>query len=167
MIPLLAGLALTGCADLPALNGFSTGPIGERATPCRVAIADSAGRRDIFLDTRAAHMSVGNGGGWCGWTVHVVDQNDAEYPWDRALVARAPQHGTLRIRPDGLPVHIEYRPQPGYVGTDEFAVELAPGFALREATVEVVPATPGPLTPETAITSTHQVDAPNGADKPF
>ncbi len=155
----LAGLGLAGCANLAELNGFAVGPLGPRASRCEVAIAGAATPRDAFKDTREARMTVG-GSGWCGWAVRLVDQNDIQYPWDRALVARAPAHGEVRVVQDGQVAHIEYRPAPGYLGADSFAVELAPGLAPRRASVEVVAPTPGPAAPETVITSTRHITPP-------
>ena len=155
----VVGLALAGCAHLARINGFAVGPVGARAAPCEVAIAD--GPRDMFLDTRVARMKVGDGG-WCGWAVRLVDQDGARYRWDRAIVARAPSHGEVRVRDGRRFAHIEYRPAPGYRGLDAFAVELAPGFALRRAEVRVVASAPGPAEPERVITSTRMVVPPDG-----
>jgi hypothetical protein len=153
------GLALAGCAGLAEFNGFATGPAGPRSPSCHVAIADAARPRDMFQDTREARMTTGDGG-WCGWAVRLVDQQGAWHEWTRATVARAPAHGETRVRLDGPVVHIEYRPAPGYRGPDAFAVRLGPGFALRQAQVDVVAGVPGPPAPEIMITSTRQIREP-------
>ncbi len=158
-VVVLAALGLAGCANLAGLGGFATGPLGQRASPCEVAIAGAATPRDAFKDTREARMTTG-GNGWCGWAVRLVDQNEIQYPWDRAIVARAPAHGEVRVVQEGQVAHIEYRPAPGYRGADSFAVKLAPGLALRGASVEVVAPAPGPTAPETVITSTRYITPP-------
>ncbi|MDE2334788.1 MAG: hypothetical protein KGK10_09660 [Rhodospirillales bacterium] len=147
-------LALGGCAGLDRLNGFAAGPAGPPASPCEVAIAGAATPRDMFSDTRAARMTTG-GDGWCGWTVRLVGSDGIAYGWDRAEIARAPAHGEVRVRRGPGLVHIEYRPAPGYRGADRFALRLAPGLALRRASVEVVAPAPGPAVPATVITSTR------------
>jgi hypothetical protein len=161
VLAVLGGVVLAGCANLAALNGFATGPVGVRASPCEVAVAGGAAPRDMFSDTRTAHMIVGaaggSGGGWCGWAVRLQDENGVQYGWDRATVVRAPAHGEVRVRPDGLLVHIEYRAAPLYRGADGFAVRLAPGFSVREASVDVVAPAPGAAVPETVITSTRWI----------
>lgn len=162
LVVLVAGLlVLGGCAGLASLNGFATGPAGPRAAPCEVAIGGAGTPRDAFTDTRVARMTAGDGG-WCGWAVRLVGQDQVSYPWERAQVVQAPAHGAVRVRPDGTLVHIEYRAAAGYRGPDAFTVRLAPGFAPRAAEVEVVPARPGAAAPETVITSTRLVVEPGG-----
>jgi hypothetical protein len=159
VLVVLGGLALAGCADLAALNGFATGPAGERASPCAVTVDDAGTPREMFGDTRVARMTTGDGG-WCGWAVRLQDQGGAPYRWDRAEVSRAPAHGEIRVRPDGALVHVEYRPAPGYRGADGFAVRLGPGFSERAAVVQVVAPGAGAAVPEPVITSTRMITAP-------
>ena len=149
-------LGLAGCASLARFNGFATGPVGPRATPCEVAVAGAATSRDMFRDTRAARMTTG-GNGWCGWAVRLVDDRGTPSEWSGASVVRAPLHGQVRVRLAGGMAHIEYRPNPGYRGPDRFAVRLRPGLATRRAAVRVVAPSPGAAAPETVITSTRWI----------
>ncbi len=150
------GLALASCANLAQLNGFATGPVGPRAVPCEVAIAGAGTPRDMFRDTRAARMTTG-GDGWCGWAVRLVDDRGTASEWTGASIVRAPLHGQVRVRLAGGMAHVEYRPAPGYRGSDRFAVRLRPGLATRRAIVRVVPPAPGAAAPETVITSTRWI----------
>ncbi len=159
LVVALAGLGLAGCANLAGINGFATGPRGPRASPCEVAIAGAATPRDVFTDTRVARITTG-GNGWCGWAVRLVDQEGVQHSWVRAVVAHAPAHGEVRVFQDAGIARIEYRPSPGYRGTDSFAVELAPGLAPRRAVVDVVAPAPYSAASRTVITSTRYITPP-------
>ena len=155
--PRTFGLALAlSVAACAGTNGIDAVPAGRISQTCRVAIPNADKVVDAFQDRRAATMEVGNDSGWCGWYDRLVETEGSDLPWISAQVSRAPAHGVVRVRQDADRVHVEYQPAPGYVGPDAFAVRLGPGYALRSAAVNVVPATPpssGPQSPEAGVTS--------------
>jgi hypothetical protein len=159
LVAALAGMALAGCTNIAQMNGFSTEPAGPRAAACMVTMAGPAITRDAYMDTPPMHMTTSTDG-WCGWSVRLVDNQGAVYDWKAASVALAPSHGEARARLDGPLVYIEYRPAPGYSGTDAFAVRLNPGFAVRRASVSVVPQASRASAPDMVVTSTIWLAGP-------
>jgi hypothetical protein len=77
-------------------------------------------------------VQVSNEGGWCGET---LSHNGVAY--DSYLLVTHPTHGRVFAHHVGNNTRIDYTPDPGYVGTDSFAVRLIPGNAVFEAAVTV------------------------------
>ena len=77
-------------------------------------------------------MQVSNEGGWCGETLSHNGLAYASY-----LLVTSPVHGRVFAHHVGNNTRIDYTPDPGYVGTDSFAVRLIPGNAVFEAAVSV------------------------------
>lgn len=77
-------------------------------------------------------MQVGNDGGWCA--IHV--QQDGK-PYKAGLLTQTAEHGTVFIHPVGDDTRIDYTPAPGYVGRDNFVVQLIPGNPTIRVTVTV------------------------------
>jgi hypothetical protein len=99
-------------------------------------------------------MRVSNEGGWCGTYVRLLEDETLE-AWTEGTIDEPPAHGTVRLRSDSAEVHIEYRPNPNYVGSDTFAVRLQPGLSIRRTEVEVIAAPDGggPRQAEAGVTS--------------
>ena len=77
-------------------------------------------------------VQVSSEGGWCGET---LSHNGAAY--DSYLLVTRPSHGRVFAHHVGSNTRIDYTPDPGYVGTDSFAVRLIPGNAVFQAAVTV------------------------------
>ena len=83
-----------------------------------------------------AAITVGNDGGWCAITV----AQPGPAPYDVGLVVTRPTHGKVYVHTVGDETRIDYTPDPGYVGSDKFAVKLEPGEPVLRASVTVTPA---------------------------
>ena len=81
-------------------------------------------------------MKVGNTGGWCGLSVHQAGPK----PYDAGLLTGRPAHGSVTIHEVGDNTRIDYVPDRGYVGPDNFRVKLLPGDAVLQIAVEVAAA---------------------------
>jgi hypothetical protein len=123
------GMALAACAN----NGPPSGP--------RIFASDLAGgAKSCSAPTPAlkdggeaqSEMKVGNDGGWCGITV-----SDGSKPYAAGLLTGAPAHGKVLIHTVGDNTRIDYTPDRGYAGPDQFTVMLLPGGAVLRVSVVV------------------------------
>jgi Bacterial Ig domain len=73
-----------------------------------------------------------NDGGWCG-----VSANRNGGSFDSYLLVTRPAHGTVFAHHVGAYTRIDYTPDPGFAGTDSFAVHMIPGDGTVEETVIV------------------------------
>ena len=80
-------------------------------------------------------MIVSNEGGWCARGL-TFNQG---YAFSGGNVIHQPEHGEARVRHLASRSLIEYRPQPGYVGSDSFSVTLTPGNSTYLVSVTVQP----------------------------
>jgi hypothetical protein len=85
----------------------------------------------------AVTMTVGNDGGWCGFP---MTQPGPE-PYAAGLLTIRPAHGTIYIHTVGDATRIDYTPDAGFTGSDNFAVRLVPGNGLLRIAVTVTPKT--------------------------
>jgi hypothetical protein len=133
----MAALGLWGCASQrDVLQAAPPGPVAQQ---CDASIEGQGSVRDVFTDTRATRLVVSNEGGWCGTYAQAQDGYLPEN-WISGAVIEPPAHGAVRLRKTENQAHIEYRPDPGYVGPDAFAVQLQPGFSVRPTSVQVAAA---------------------------
>ncbi len=77
-------------------------------------------------------VRMNNDGGWCGVT---ASRGGAAF--DSYLLAVRPKHGTVFAHHVGAVTRIDYTPDPGFTGTDDFAVHMIPGNATIEEAVTV------------------------------
>ncbi len=77
-------------------------------------------------------MTVGNDGGWCGITVA-----DGGQPYSAGLLTIRPTHGRVYIHTVGDATRIDYTPDTGFTGSDNFAVRVVPGNDLIRVAVTV------------------------------
>jgi hypothetical protein len=132
---LLGGLLLSGCANQAAGPAGSTlrvyaADLASAAKACsvpKVSVSAGAGTE--------APMTVANDGGWCAITVH----QDGPKPYDAGLLTARPAHGTVLIHEVGDDTRIDYTPDRGFKGSDNFAVKLIPGEATIQVPVTVTP----------------------------
>jgi len=126
----LAALTLQAC---------SKGP-GPTASGSRVYAADVTGAAkscDVpslsLTDgkTVTAAIKVTNDGGWCGITV----AQPGPKPYASGLLTARPTHGKVFIHQVGDNTRIDYTPDRGFAGTDNFSVKLLPGEPLVHVTV--------------------------------
>jgi hypothetical protein len=73
-----------------------------------------------------------NDGGWCAVT---ANRNGTAF--DSYLLVTRPTHGAVYAHHVGSYTRIDYEPDPGFAGTDSFAVHMIPGDATVEETVTV------------------------------
>jgi hypothetical protein len=121
-------LLIQGCAPKPATwNGiYAIDAAGGAKTCVAPAVVMPDGQSGIV------QMQVSNEGGWCGET---LNHNGVAY--DSYLLVTRPAHGRVFAHHVGNNTRIDYTPDPGYVGTDSFAVRLIPGNAVLQAAVTV------------------------------
>jgi hypothetical protein len=101
-------VARTCDASLPSFGRFPTG--GGVGT-------------DIFLPPDA-HIAMANDGGWC--TIDFTHSEGWSPPTVSPLsVRQAPEHGQAEVGSVGTGMRIAYRPEPGFIGADDFTVHLA------------------------------------------
>jgi hypothetical protein len=149
----IAACGLAGCANMRDV--LQSAPPGPVARQCDATVEQPTTYRDVFTDDRATRLTVSNEGGWCGTYVQLM--RDIQLTdWTTGALTEPPAHGSVRLRRGPTVVHVEYQPQPGYVGADSFTVRLQPGFSSRVTTVQVVPAAGarGVPSPEIGVTST-------------
>ncbi len=153
--------ALGALAGVLALGAAACAPKPQVAAPGpRIYAVDVQGRSALcevpqgvtLASDRSieATMTMDNDGGWCG-----IATNRA----GPGLVTAKPSHGRLHVRKVGANTRVDYIPDRGFVGTDNFAVKLLPdgaelkvaatvqGAAAPQATASAVPATPPPAPP--------------------
>ena len=84
-------------------------------------------------------MTVGNDGGYCAATLTAANGQ----PFSAPLVMAEPQHGTPRVVKYNGKTSVEYTPASGFVGHDQFAVQLIrrglPGYTSLNVSVTVEP----------------------------
>ena len=124
--------AITGCQD-NAPRGAAT-PIYSMdvtggAKNCVVSAVDLTEGKPA-----TATMTVGNDGGWCGVTV----AQSGRKPFAVGLVQTRAQHGQLNVHSVGDNTRVDYIPDPGFAGADNFAVKLIPGNPVLTVNVTVV-----------------------------
>ena len=129
----LGGIAvlLSGC-DTPRLarTPVYAVDINGGAKSCTVSPVElSAGKHVV------ATMAVGNDGGWCGVTV----AQSGRKPFSAGLVQTRAKHGQLNIHTVGDDTRVDYIPDPGFTGVDNFAVRLLPGDPVLTVNVTVSP----------------------------
>lgn len=135
MMTALAGAAmLAGCAQEAGRSGAPRLPVyaadvAGGAKVCETPNVNPAAGKTIDLSIRA-----GNGGGWCGLSVH----QDGPKPFDAGLLTSRPEHGSVTIHSVGDNTRIDYVPDAGYVGPDAYGVTLLPGSSVLKVTVSVV-----------------------------
>lgn len=113
LIAVAAALVLSGCATKappPAAVDLQNEGIAKTCTPS--AVDPAAGTPATIALTND---------GWCG----VVTAEKDGQPFKFGLVKTRPEHGRVYIRPVNGQTRVEYTANPGYVGSDRFAVALA------------------------------------------
>ena len=128
-------LLLGGCLQ-------NAGPVGSRM---RVYAADltggakvcDAGKVSPVAGASAeAAIKLVNDGGWCAISVHQAGPK----PFDAGLLTTRPAHGNVLIHEVGDDTRIDYTPERGFTGSDNFTVKLIPGNASIHTAVTVVTA---------------------------
>lgn len=107
-----AALALSGCATKappPTAVDLQNEGMAKTCTPSTV---------DLTAAAPATIMLTNDG--WCGL---VTAEKDG--PFKFGLVKTRPEHGRVYIRPVNGQTRVEYTANPGYVGSDRFALALA------------------------------------------
>jgi hypothetical protein len=123
---LMTGLLLAGCAN------DHGGPAGSRLRVYAADLAGAAKTCDVPKVNPAAGasteapMKLVNDGGWCGLHLH----QDGPKPFDAGLLTTRPSHGNVLIHEVGDETRIDYTPDRGFSGSDNFAVKLVPGNAV-------------------------------------
>ena len=134
---LAGGLALAGCS--------SNNNIAPSPSRLRVFAADVTGATKTCEapkpsaaagQTTEVAIKQLNDGGWCGILLH----QDGPKPYDAGLLTMRPAHGTVYIHQVGDDTRIDYTPDAGFSGADNFAVKLLPGEAVLHVTAAVTPA---------------------------
>lgn len=140
-------LALAGCAKTPLpaqVVDLQNEGIAKTCTPSAVDLASPS----------PATVALTNDG-WCG----VVTAEKDGQPFKYGLVKTRPEHGRVYIRPVNGQTRVEYTANPGYTGSDRFAVALVPNTSnTPDSSLRVdVAVTPG---------EGHQAAAPVAAPAP-
>ena len=78
-------------------------------------------------------MTVGNDGGWCGISVG----QGGTHPYSVGLLSTPPNHGKIYIHTVGDQTRIDYTPDAGFAGSDNFVVKLVPGNGSLHVAVTV------------------------------
>ena len=133
LIAAAAALALSGCAKTPPpapAVDLQNGGMAKTCTPSAVDLAAPA----------PATIAMTNDG-WCG----VVTAEKEGQPFKYGLVKSRPEHGRVYIRPVNGQTRVEYTANPGFAGSDRFAVALVPNAAgVPDSSLRVdVTVTPG------------------------
>lgn len=139
-------LLLAGCQEprTPRTPLYAVDFAGGAKT-CTVSAVDLSGGKSAD-----ATMAVSNDGGWCGITVWQAGAAQpgglfggsgtiGHKPFTAGLVQTRPQHGQLNIHPVGDDTRVDYTPDPGFTGTDRFAVRFLPGNPVLSVSVTVTP----------------------------
>jgi hypothetical protein len=129
-VALLAGCAEQVAQTHPSSTRYSVDFTGaaKTCTAPKPMVLDAA-------KPAQAAISVANNGGWCALTLNAQEDT----PYDAGLVTHLPTHGTLLIHTVGNDTRVDYTPQPGYVGSDSYAVRMVPGGATLSVSVTVTP----------------------------
>ena len=111
---LAAAIALSGCATTTKVQqqamDLQNDGIAKTCTPSPVDLAA----------TTPATIAMTNDG-WCG----VFTAEKDGQPFNYGLVKTRPSHGRVYIQKVGAQTRVEYTPNAGYVGQDNFVVALA------------------------------------------
>jgi hypothetical protein len=130
----LAAAALAACAGTgPAPSTMRVYHVDQQggAQVCTVP-------RNVSLSpggTTEAQMTVGNDGGWCGISV----AQSGPKPYAAGKVVGRPSNGRLHVHSVGDRTRVDYYPDRGFSGSDNFTVSLVPGEALLRVAVTVQP----------------------------
>jgi hypothetical protein len=111
----------------PAWDGIFT---IDKTGGARTCVAPTASPPDG--QALLTQIQVSNEGGWCAITL-----NRGGVAYDSYLMVTRPNHGKVVAHHVGTKTRIDYTPDPGYVGTDSFAVRLIPGDGVLEGAVTV------------------------------
>ncbi len=125
----LTALALAGCAQNgPAgptnrLPVYQTDLTGKAASCSYSPVTPQAGK------TVTATITTG-GGGWCGIPVRLDGA-----PYAAGLLTQQARNGRVYIHSVGDDTRIDYTPRTATVGPDSFTVQLLPGNAIVQVSV--------------------------------
>ncbi len=127
----VSGVLLSGCApQAGGWNGiFAIDSAGAAKTCVASPVAPPDGK------TVLVQVQMSNEGGWCGVTL-----NRAGVAYNSYLLVTRPAHGRVFAHHVGQTTRVDYTPDPGFVGTDSYAVRLIPGNAVLEGGVTVTKA---------------------------
>ena len=137
-----AKLAL-GLGGIAALAACST-PQVARAPSTPIYAADMQGGarvctvpQDLTLSDAptSVQMALQNDGGWCG----IMVAQPGPHPYRLGLVTTRAQHGRVYVHSVGDATRLSYTPDPGFIGTDAFAIRLMPGSRQVQVAVTVQP----------------------------
>ena len=120
-------LLAQGCAVTGGGSGVFPSDLVGGARVCSAPAASPSDGQTV-----AAQMQVSNEGGWCGITASRSGSPYASY-----LIAIRPSHGRVFAHRVGNTTRLDYTPDPGFAGTDTFAVRLIPGNAVIQGVVNV------------------------------
>jgi hypothetical protein len=122
-----AAFVVQGCVQQPAWNGIFA---VDAAGGARTCVAGPASPPDgkAILD----QVQTSNEGGWCG-----IIASRGGKAYDAYLLVTRPTHGKVYAHHVGASTRIDYTPDHGFTGTDNFAVRLIPGDAVIEGAVTV------------------------------
>ena len=149
----LAVLALQACAPKPSDTFVAVDELNDGiAKTCSFTPAQPKSGASV-----EATITMTNDG-WCSFRASETKGN----AYLLGLVKQRPAHGELQIRKWGGESRVEYTPNPGYTGTDKFAVALRPNDGSADAAVVLtatvtqgagVVAAPPPSEPEKPTTT--------------
>jgi hypothetical protein len=125
----LAATALLaqGCAPTaPAWNGIFAVDVTGGARTCSAPSASPLNGQSVL-----AQIQMSNDG-WCG--INAIHDNG---PYASYLMVTRPNHGKIFAHRVGDHTRIDYTPDPGFAGTDNFAVRMIPGDSIIEGAVTV------------------------------
>lgn len=127
-------LLVTGCQEprAPRTPLYAVDFTGGAKT-CTTSAVDLTGGKSAD-----ATMTLGNDSGWCAitvWQARAAQPGGllgrsgtvGHKPFAAGLVQARPQHGNLHIHSVGDDTRVDYTPDPGFTGTDRFAVRFLPG----------------------------------------
>jgi hypothetical protein len=129
---ILAGALLQACAPQAAPTGSRlrvyAADLSGAARTCEPSTTSPAAGQ-----TTEASIKLANDGGWCGLPVHQAGPK----PYEAGLLTVRPGHGNVLIHEVGDDTRIDYTPDRGFAGTDNFAVKLIPDDATVNVAVTV------------------------------
>ena len=147
----LAGAALlvAGCQPPPtARTPLYAVDFTGAAKSCKTSSVDLSGGKSA-----QATMAVVNDGGWCGilvsqnaapsrsdrgaWAALGASTAPARRPFAAGLLQTRAQHGRVYVHAVGDETRIDYTPDAGFTGNDQFAVRLLPGNPVLTVAVTV------------------------------
>ena len=86
----------------------------------KVCSADDGGWSPAGGSVKTGEITMNNDGGWCGQRLG-ISYNSVVFGGAMRLTQQ-PAHGEVSIRPHQDSTDVYYKPDPGYVGPDRFAV---------------------------------------------